>query len=285
NTPPKMTALSSTIKLNNGTLMPKLHLGVYMTSGSSCANAVSSALHAGYHAVDSAEWYGNEAEVGSAINSFLNRNGGVKREDIWFTTKLKTNSGYDETRRKIRDSIRKSGLGYIDLYLLHSPYGGRSKRAQCWQAVVDAVAEGQVRAGGVSNFGVRHLEQLLEDKPGLLPQVNQIELHPFNTQPSIVSFCESHNITLEAYAPLARSMRATHPTITQLAKKYGVSWAQLLVRWSLQRGFVPLPKSVKETRIRQNADVDGWVIDEADMEVLGGLDEQLVTDWDPTDAD
>lgn len=127
-----------------------------MTSGRECSAAVKHALEAGYKAVDSAEWYENEKEVGSAISTFIKENGG-KREDIWFTTKLKDNRGYDATRKKIKESVKKSGLGYLDLYLLHSPYGGKQRRLDCWRAVEDAVLEGEVRAGGVSNFGIKHV--------------------------------------------------------------------------------------------------------------------------------
>lgn len=149
-------SLTSTIRLNNGISMPRIHLGVYMTSGRETSSMVSYALEAGYRGFDSAEWYANEAEVGSSILKFIQEKK-VKREEIWFTTKLKENRSYDHTRRKIKESIRKSGLGYLDLYLLHSPYGGAQKRRECWRAVEDAVAEGEVRAGGVSNFGVRHV--------------------------------------------------------------------------------------------------------------------------------
>ena len=141
--------------------MPRIHLGVYMTSSRETESMVAHALEAGYRGFDSAEWYANEKEVGASITKFLSSNtSGVKREDIWFTTKLKDNVSYDATRKKIKESIKKSGLGYIDLYLLHSPYGGAQKRKECWQAVEDAVAEGEVRVGGVSNFGVRHMSYL-----------------------------------------------------------------------------------------------------------------------------
>lgn len=158
-TSPSAFSLSSTVKLNNGVLMPRIHLGVYMTSGRETENAVLSALKAGYRGFDSAEWYANEQEVGSAISKFLkeNKDAGLKREDVWFTTKLKTNAGYDATRKCIKESIRKSGMGHLDLYLLHSPYGGKAKRLECWKAVEDAVAEGEVRAAGVSNYGVKHV--------------------------------------------------------------------------------------------------------------------------------
>ncbi len=153
----KSYSLASTVKLNNGILMPRIHLGVYNMSGSECARAVQQALEAGYRGFDSAEWYANERPVGQGIKNFLAANPNVKREDIWFTTKLKTNNSYDATRKAVKESIRKSGLGYIDLYLLHSPYGGRGKRLECWKAVEDAIEAGEVRAGGVSNFGVKHV--------------------------------------------------------------------------------------------------------------------------------
>lgn len=129
-----------------------------MTSGRETSSAVNHALAAGYRAVDSAEWYANEKDVGSAISKFVSSNEeGLKREDIWFTTKLKENVGYDQTRKKIKESVKKSGMGHLDLYLIHSPYGGKAKRLECWRAIEDAIDEGEVRAGGVSNYGVKHV--------------------------------------------------------------------------------------------------------------------------------
>ncbi|KAK4693299.1 hypothetical protein P7C71_g4074, partial [Lecanoromycetidae sp. Uapishka_2] len=179
----------------------------------------------------------------------------------------------------------KSGLGYIDLFLLHSPYGGKGKRLDSWRAVEDAIADGEVKTGGVSNFGVKHLQELLASKPRVHPAVNQVEVHPFNTRTEITSFCEEHNIVIEAYAPLARALRMKHHTITSLSKKYSCTPAQLMIRWSLQHGFVPLPKSVTKERIIANGDIGGFKIDDADMKTMDGLDEYLVTDWDPVDCD
>ncbi|KAL3427913.1 aldo/keto reductase [Phlyctema vagabunda] len=278
-------SLASTIKLSNGIVMPRIHLGVYMTSGRECSNAVTYALKAGYKAIDSAEWYANEREVGSSISKFLAGNPGTKREDLWFTTKLKTNSSYDATRKSIKESIRKSGLGYLDLYLLHSPYGGKTKRLECWKAVEDAIEAGEVRCGGVSNYGVKHLEELLDSKPRIRPVVNQIEFHPFNTRTDISLFCLDHNIIVEAYAPLARAMRMKHPSVVELSKKYKCTPGQLLIRWSLQHGFVPLPKSIREERIVENGEVGHFEISDHDVKVLDACDENLITDWDPTDAD
>ncbi|EPE30084.1 NAD(P)-linked oxidoreductase [Glarea lozoyensis ATCC 20868] len=279
------TTLTSTLPLNNTIPIPRLHLGVYQVSGRACSSAVTFALEAGYRAIDSAEWYGNEKEVGDSINAFLEKHGEVKREDVWFTTKLQNNVGYEDTRRKIKASVKRCGLGYVDLYLLHSPIGGTRKRLECWRAVGDAIEEGEVRAGGVSNFGVRHLQELLDSNPKVKPAVNQIEVHPFNTQTAITDLCKKNDIIVEAYAPLARAMRAKHPKVVELSKKYNCTWAQLLIKWSLQNGFVPLPKSVKQERVVSNADVDGFSIEEADLQALRALDEHLVTDWDPTDVD
>ncbi|KAL7268325.1 hypothetical protein RUND412_009057 [Rhizina undulata] len=280
-------SVGARVPLPNGKTIPMIHLGVYMTTGKECENAVRYALEAGYRGVDSAAWYHNEAEVGRAIRGFLASpaNPGLSREDVFFTTKLQTNTSYNVTRKAIKESLRKSGLEKIDLYLLHSPYGGTRKRLECWRAVEDAVLAGEVDSAGVSNFGVRHLKELLGSEPRIKPVVNQIEVHPFNTQIEIVNFCRENSITIEAYAPLVRAMRFSHPTIKSLAKKYDCTPAQLLVRWSLQKGFMTLPKSVKKDRIVSNVDVGRFEIGEADMGTLDGLDEHLITDWDPTDAD
>ncbi|KAL1994313.1 hypothetical protein VTN49DRAFT_2982 [Thermomyces lanuginosus] len=281
-------SLSSTIQLSNGVLMPRIHLGVYLTSGKETENAVKYALEAGYRGFDSAQMYHNEREVGRSILRFLeaekSKPNGVKREDIFFTSKLASNISYDATRRSIKESIRASGLGYIDLFLIHAPYGGRAKRLECWRAIEDAVADNEIRAAGVSNYGVKHLQELLSTNPRIRPVVNQIEVHPFNTRTEITQFCQENGIVVEAYAPLVRGYRMRHPTIVSLAEKYGYTPAQLLVRWSLQHGYVPLPKSVNRDRIISNAQVDGAEISDEDMKAMDALDEYLVTDWDPVDA-
>ncbi|KAH8693163.1 putative aldo-keto reductase [Talaromyces proteolyticus] len=280
--------LSSTIKLPNGNLMPLIQLGVYLTSGRETENAVKYALEAGYRGIDSAQQYRNEREVGRSILQFLESEktklDGLKREDIFFTSKLASNISYDATRQSIKKSIQASGLGYIDLFLIHSPYGGKKKRLECWRALEDAYAEREILAVGVSNYGIKHLEELLGTNPRVRPAVNQIEVHPFNTRTEIVSFCQQNDIVVEAYAPLARAYRFRHPTIVALAEKYGCTPAQLMVRWSLQHGYVPLPKSSQADRIVSNAQVGGFEIGDEDMQVLDGLDEYLVTDWDPVDA-
>ena len=258
-------------------------------SGREASTAVHYALSCGYRAIDSAQMYRNEKDCGQAILSWLNDKNanlsGLKREDIFFTSKLASNSSYDSARRSIKQSVESCGLGYIDLFLLHSPYGGKTARLASWKAVEDAIEEGEVKIGGVSNFGVKHLEELISSKPRIMPAINQIEVHPFNTRGNITSFCQTHGILVEAYAPLARALRMKHPTIVSLSKKYGCTSAQLMVRWSVQNNFIPLPKSVSKDRIEANGNIGFFEIDDKDMSMLTGLDEYLVTDWDPVDAD
>ncbi|KAI5821275.1 NADP-dependent oxidoreductase domain-containing protein [Pyronema omphalodes] len=276
----KMTfTTASKLTLSNGATIPRIHLGVYMMTSNEAERSVKAALANGYRGIDSAQWYANEAACGAAIDR-----SGIPRSEIFYTTKLQTNTSYDATRAAIKTSLKKSGMDYIDLYLLHSPYGGPQKRAECWRAVEDAVLEGEVRSAGVSNFGVKHIKEMLDRGVRIKPVVNQIEVHPFNQNREIVEYCKEQGIVIEAYAPLVRGMRMRHSVLGEVARKYGATPAQVLVRWGLQMGFVVLPKSTKEHRIKENADVAGFEIGEEDMQKLAELDEGLVTDWDPTDA-
>jgi len=281
-------SLASRTTLSNGRSMPTIHLGVYLTSGRETYQAVRWALEAGYRGIDSAQMYHNEKEAGQAVLDFLASNAntdGLKRSDIHFTSKLASNSAYEAARAAIKKSVKECGLGYIDLFLLHSPYGGKKARLESWRAVEDAIKDGEVKIGGVSNYGVKHLQELLASQPAIPPAVNQVEVHPFNTRKDITSFCQEHGIVVEAYAPLARALRMKHPQVQKLARKYHCTPAQLLVRWSLQHGYVPLPKSTRQERIIENGDIGGFEIDAGDMEALDKLDEYLVTDWDPTDCE
>ncbi|KAL5382211.1 hypothetical protein DPSP01_006612 [Paraphaeosphaeria sporulosa] len=231
--------------------------------------------------------YHNEKESGKAVSDFLSSSDNtdsLKREDIHFTSKLASNSSYDAARKSITRSVKECGLGYIDLFLLHSPHGGKKARLESWRAVEDAIDDGEIRIGGVSNYGVKHLQELLDSKPRILPAVNQIEIHPFNTRFDIADFCQEHDIVVEAYAPLVRALKMKHPVIASLSKKYSCTPGQLLVRWSLQHGYVPLPKSVNKARIVENGEVGGFSIDDSDIKKMDALDEYLVTDWDPTDT-
>lgn len=252
--------------------------------------------------------YDNEAEVGNTIRAYIaeqkDKPNALKREDIFFTTKIQTNNGYDAARASIKESLRACGLGYIDLFLIHAPYGGKEKRLASWRAIEDAISAGEVRAGGVSNYGIKHLKELLDTNPKVMPVVNQLEVHPFNTRSEITKFCQENDIVVEAFCPLTRGMKLKHPTIVKLAEKYKCTAAQLLLRWSLQHGYVPLPKSSSKQRIVENAQVGGEEISREDMITLDKLDEYLVigtvpplshfkkkgaitdclTDWDPVNT-
>ncbi|KAI1106660.1 aldo-keto reductase family 1 member E1 [Jackrogersella minutella] len=279
-------SLASKIKLPNGKLMPQIHLGLYRMNGKEARASVRWALGMGYRGFDGAQMYKNEREAFETFHEFVNNNNqGVTRQEIFYTSKLASNStNYKVVRNSIQRTVAHSKLGYIDMFLLHSPYGGTEARLTSWKAVEDAIEDGEVKTGGVSNFGVRHIEELLASNPRIPPAVNQIEVHPFNTQKDIRAACAKHGIVVQAYAPLAQGERLLDITIEDLSKKYSCTPAQLMIRWSLQHGLVPLPKTSKSGRLHENATIDGFKISKEDMEELDGLDEKLVTDWDPTDA-
>ncbi|KAF4844884.1 putative oxidoreductase [Colletotrichum siamense] len=280
--------LATRLTLANGKTIPQIQLGLYCMSGKEATKTIPWALNAGYRGFDCAQMYRNERESGKAISDYLagSENAqGLKREDVFYTTKLAScSTSYDEVRRSITESVKVSGLGYVDLFLLHSPYGGKEARLTSWKALEDAITEGEVKMGGVSNYGSAHIEELMASKPRIAPVINQIEVHPFNTQTKIRETCAKHNIAIEAYAPLARGMRMKHPKILELAQKYGCSPAQLFVRWSLQHEMITLPKSVRQERLIENASVGNFEISKEDLAEMDGLDERLVTDWDPTEA-
>ncbi|KAJ7116595.1 aldo-keto reductase [Mycena epipterygia] len=274
--------LQSTLKLHDGNAIPILGFGTYEMAGKQAYDAVTWALEAGYRHIDSATWYENENEVGQAILDFCKATG-TPRSAIFYTTKLKLNTGYHETLKAIQFSIDECGLGYIDLYLIHGPLGGPKARTECWRAICDAHKEGKMKSIGVSCFGIRHLKEILA--LGLeVPTINQIDLHPFMTRTDIVNFCHEHKIALEAWAPLVRGLRFDHSSIAALASKYNKEPAQVLLRYCLQKNYVAIPKSVSKTRIKSNTNIFDFELDQQEVLALDGLDEELVTDWDPTDC-
>ncbi|MBI2133587.1 aldo/keto reductase [Candidatus Woesearchaeota archaeon] len=267
--------IDSTVKLNNGVKIPLLGFGTWQIADSKvCERAVLAALNAGYRHIDTAAIYGNESGVGSAI-----RKSGIPREEIFVTTKL-WNDHHDDPVRALEDSLRRLGMDYVDLYLIHFPV---PQRNASWKILEALHSRGKCRSIGVSNFTVRHLSGLL-DIAGVVPAVNQVELHPYLYQMDLIDFCTKKGILVEAYSPLTHGARLSDPRLVALAARYGKSPAQLLVRWCLQKGLVVLPKSVREDRIAENADVFDFIISSADMAVLDGFNENLRTCWDPTDA-
>jgi diketogulonate reductase-like aldo/keto reductase len=269
--------ISSTVKLNSGVEMPVLGLGVYQTPpGRVTQEAVKLALKAGYRHIDTASLYGNEEDVGRGV-----RDSGVPREQVFVTTKLwNSDHGYDSAIRACDRSLRTLGLGYVDLYLIHWPVA--ELRNETWRALVELRRRGSCRAIGVSNYTVRHLQELL-DNSDTIPSVNQVEFNPFLYQEELLRFCSGKGIQLEAYSPLTRGYRLEDPTVLEVARSYSKSPAQVMIRWSLQHGIVVIPKSARPMRIKENSEVFDFEISAADMARLDSLSENLHTDWDPTD--
>ncbi|KAG1878982.1 NADP-dependent oxidoreductase domain-containing protein [Suillus subluteus] len=262
--------------------MPTLGLGVAMNG--ECVEACKVALQNGYRMIDVARHYENEVQVGVGVGK-----SGVKREDVFITSKVFHNDfTYDGTMAALKDSIANLGScesSYYDLYLTHSATGGKDARLSAYRALLDGKASGMIRSVGVSNYSAKHIEEIRE--AGLeMPVVNQIELHPFCQQKPIVEYCRKNNIVVQAYSPLLRGA-FDNPVIQELSTKYSKDPAQILVRWSLQRGFVPLPKSSHPERIITNGQVFDWSIDSTDMAKLNALDrgkEGAIT-WNPVDVD
>jgi diketogulonate reductase-like aldo/keto reductase len=268
---------SSFVTLNSGAQIPQVGLGVWQ-SGGKTKSAVAAALAAGYRHVDTAAVYGNEAPVGAAIAE-----SGVPRAELFVTTKLwNKDQGYDAALKAFDASMARLKLEYLDLYLIHWPVA--ELRLESWRALEKLYADKRVRSIGVSNFLEPHLRQL-QGRAKVLPAVNQIELTPFLQRAPTVALCQELGIALESYSPLTRGQRLSHPTLVDLAQKTGKSPAQVMLRWGLQRGFVILPKSVTPARIQENAALFDFELDEAAMSQLNGLEEGLVTGWDPATQD
>ena len=266
------------LRLNNGVDLPQVGLGVYLAArGEETRAAVSAALALGYRHVDTASAYGNERDVGAAV-----RDSGLPRAEVFITTKLwNDDQGYDEALAAFDASLARLGLEYLDLYLLHWPVPG--KRLASWRALERLLAEGRVRAIGVSNFMPRHLDELLAHAQ-VVPAVNQIEVSPFLQQRATRAACARHGIVVEAYSPLTRGKRLDHPVVVAVARRLRRSPAQVLLRWGVEHGMVVLPKSVHPRRIAENAALFDFALPPAEMAELDALEEGLVTGWDPRDA-
>jgi diketogulonate reductase-like aldo/keto reductase len=271
-------SIRSTATLRGGAELPLLGLGVYQSRpGAETRQAVETALRLGYRHIDTARAYGNERDVAAGIAA-----SGVPRGEVFVTTKLwNSDHGYDQTLRACDASLARLGTERVDLYLVHWPV--EALRRETWRAMEKVLADGKARAIGVSNYTVRHLEELL-GTARVPPAVNQVELHPFLAQQELVAFCRENDVVVEAYAPLVKAQRMDHPVLRRLARKHGATPARILVRWGLEHGLVVLPKSVRAERIRENADVYGFALDAEDLAALGALDEGFRTSWDPTDA-
>jgi methylglyoxal/glyoxal reductase len=270
---------ADSIALGNGVSIPRLGLGVYQSGrGRATENAVSWALDAGYRHIDTAAMYGNETEVGAALKRAI-VSGSVRREEVFVTTKLwNSDHGYDEALRAFDASQRRLGLDQVDLFLLHWPVPKR--RLQSWRALERVLGEGRCRAIGVSNFMVDHLEELLSHAK-VPPSVNQIELHPWCQQRDVVAFCNARDIAVVAYSPLTKGAKLGDPSLATIAREVRRTPAQILLRWSLQKGFVTIPKSAKKERIIENAAIFDFSLGAEPMARLDRLNQEHHVTWDP----
>lgn len=257
------------IKLNNGRTMPPIGFGTWnLAEGREVESAVAAALRAGYRLVDTARIYRNETGVGRAVNS-----GVVDRQDIFVTTKLWTSDfGYETALSAFEQSLARLNLEYIDLYLMHWPGSDETARHESWRALVEINGLGTAKSIGVSNFNQDQILQLVEDS-GVVPAVNQIEFHPFiyAKQVELVDFCAEQGIAVEAYSPLAQARRLSDPVITAVAKECGRTPAQIMLRWAIAHGTVPIPRSSSPERIKQNLAVDDFELSNSQIQRLDGL--------------
>ena len=267
-----------TLPLQGHGEIPQLGFGVWEVPAGDTADVVTHALAAGYRHIDTATIYGNEAGVGQAIHA-----SGLTRDEVFVTTKCFNNDqGRDKAMRACKHSLEQLGMEYVDLYLIHWPVPSADLYVETWKAFIELREEGLVRAIGVSNFHIHHLQRLI-DETGVVPVLNQVELHPWLPQRQVHAFDDDHGILTESWSPLARGRVIGDPVLDSLAGKHGVSPAQIVIRWHVQQGIVVIPKSVSIARIRQNADVFGFELDNFDMVAIAGIETGERTGMDPDD--
>lgn len=275
--------LQDTTVLSNGVKMPWLGLGVFkVEEGPELENAVKTAIKHGYRSIDTAAIYENEAGVGRGICQGL-KEAGISREELFVTSKVwNTDLGYEPTLAAYETSLSKLGLDYLDLYLIHWPVERKYKDA--WRALETLYKEGRVKAIGVSNFHIHHLEELMKDAE-IKPMVNQVEFHPRLTQKELREYCKEQGIQFEAWSPLMQGELLDNPVLQDIGKKYNKSVAQVILRWDLQHGVVTIPKSTKEQRIVENATVFDFELTQEEMERIDGLNENRRVGPDPDNFD
>jgi 2,5-diketo-D-gluconate reductase A len=268
------------IRLNNGIEMPLLGFGVYqIPDADECEKSVLNAIEAGYRLIDTAAAYGNEEAVGKAI-----KKSGVKREDLFITTKVwVSDAGYEKTKKAFETSLEKLQLEYLDLYLIHQPYGDVYGS---WRAMEELYAEGKIKAIGVSNFQPdRLIDLIIHNK--VVPAVNQIETHPFNQQIETQNLLKANNVQIESWGPFAEGKNDmfTNKLLVSIAEKYNKSVAQVILRWLVQRGVVAIPKSVKKERIIENINIFDFELGLEDMDMISILDTKKSVFFDHRDPE
>ncbi|WP_096274212.1 aldo/keto reductase [Paucisalibacillus globulus] len=272
-----ITSLNDKITLNNGVKMPGFGLGVYkVEDGDTAVHAVRTAIDVGYRSIDTASFYDNERSVGLAV-----RESGVPREELFITSKVwNDQQGYESTLKAFDESLEKLGTAYLDLYLIHWPVTGKYK--ETYRALETLYQEGRVRAIGVSNFHVHHLENLLADCK-VKPAVNQVEYHPHLSQVELKAFCEKENIQLEAWSPLKRGRLLDEPTLVEIGNKYGKSAAQVILRWDIQHHVITIPKSITAERIQENANIFDFTLTQQEMNQIDNLNKNERAGSNPDD--
>ena len=269
----KLTSLTSDLKLSNGVIIPGLGYGTYQTPPEDAYRAVTDALAVGYRHIDTAARYGNESGVGQAV-----KDSGLKREEVFITSKLwNTERGYDKTMAAFEKTLAELGTDYLDLYLIHWPANekqfGQEAAAlnlDTWRAFEDLYKVGKIKAIGVSNFMPNHLEALLAQAE-IKPMVNQIEVHPGWPQTEAIRYCQRNDILVEAWAPLGEAAALSNPVLAKIAAKYDHTPAQVCLRWEIQQGILPLPKSVHKERMAENTKLFDFELTEDEMDIIGAL--------------
>lgn len=269
----KLTSLTSDLKLSNGVTIPGLGYGTYQTPPEDAYRAVTDALAVGYRHIDTAALYGNESGVGQAV-----KDSGLKREEVFITSKLwNTERGYDKAMAAFEKTLAELGTDYLDLYLIHWPANekqfGQEAAAlnlDTWRAFEDLYKAGKIKAIGVSNFMPNHLEALLAQAE-IKPMVNQIEVHPGWPQTEAIRYCQRNDILVEAWAPLGEAAALSNPVLAKIAAKYDHTPAQVCLRWEIQQGILPLPKSVHKERMAENTKLFDFELTEDEMDIIGAL--------------
>ncbi len=264
----------SKVKLNNGVKMPMFGLGVYDIKPRNTSTVLQWAFNIGYRLIDTARLYGNEKEVGEAV-----RNCDIPREELFITTKLWNNDhGYDKALTAFDKSLERTGLDYLDLYLIHWPVA--NLRLETWNALESLLETERVKAIGVSNYMIPHLVELMEHS-NIIPAINQVEFHPWLFRRELLEFCKEKKIQLEAYSPLTKGRKLKDPLLINIASKYAKTPAQILIKWVLEHKIIVIPKSEDQKHLNENIDIFDFTISSDDINTLNSLDEGFVVSWDP----